>query len=133
MTERGKMNDELTPARVWVWPVAEVSRDAYDGDTIGIDVDLGRGLLWRSGHSNVRLAGIDAPELRDSQTDVRDAAYAARDYLRELLPVGTAVRLESVGYDKYEDRVDAIIVRVSDGLNVNQAMLDSGHAVPMED
>lgn len=120
----------LTPARSWVWPVANVSALAHDGDTTTVDVDMGRGIAWMARHANVRLAGINAPELTAKDEAVREAAYASRDFLRKLIPVDTPVALVSVGYDKYEDRVDAVVIRLVDGANVNELMISSGHATP---
>jgi endonuclease YncB( thermonuclease family) len=105
----------------WNWPNCIVSDLAHDGDTVRIDVDMGRGTWWR--RANVRLAGLNAPELGTP------GGIPSRDFLRSLLPVGTPVSLESVGYDKYGDRVDAYIVRTADGLRVNQTVIDSGYAV----
>jgi endonuclease YncB( thermonuclease family) len=111
----------------WSWPRATVV-DHYDGDTFYADVDQGRGTHWQ--RASIRLAGIDAPELRrKGQVGPDPGAVAARDFLISLLPLGAKVELSSVGYDKYGDRVDAIVVRKSDGLNVNEAMVAVGYAV----
>jgi len=52
----------------------------YDGDTITVDVDLGLG-VWKRGQK-IRLAGIDAPEIRGEE---REAGLVSRDRLRELV------------------------------------------------
>lgn len=121
---------------IWEWPRAHTvewdpERDmhgpCYDGDTFRCFVDQGRGTAWPRG--TIRLAGIDTPEIRASDEKERERAREARDYLAGLIPPGTALALASVGYDKYNDRCDAIVTRKSDGLVVNDAMVKAGHAV----
>lgn len=106
----------------WGWPRATVV-DHYDGDTFYADIDLGMELTRK--RIPVRLAGIDTPELRPLQPGAKEA----KAYLVELIPVGTPVTLASVGYDKYAPRVDAITTRSRDGLNVNEKMVEAGHAI----
>lgn len=69
-------------------------KSVYDGDTLTVDIDLGL-KTWAIG-VKVRLKGIDAPELRLKE---REVGLAARDFLRELLPVGSPVTIET-----YKDR-----------------------------
>ena len=124
-------------------PYPGVVRDNHDGDTLGVDLDLGfavavttRSLVSGNRLLTCRLYGINAPELevRDPVTGKfvqNPDGYAARDYLTSLVPAGTAVRVVSHGWDAKEGRFDGSVTRASDGLGVNQAMIDSGHAVPM--
>lgn len=116
-------------ADIWEWPrvvcveydaAKNAGHSAYDGDTFRADVDLGADTFKR--RMPVRLEGLDAPEVRSADPAEREAGKAARDFLRGLLPVGTAVELRSVGYDKYQPRVDAIVTRKDDGLVVNEAV-----------
>jgi endonuclease YncB( thermonuclease family) len=54
--------------------------DVYDGDTVTVDLDLGFH-VWKRGEK-IRLAHIDAPELRgESQAEGK----AAGDFLRDLV------------------------------------------------
>lgn len=52
----------------------------YDGDTITVDIDLGLG-VWLRGQK-IRLAGINAPEIRGED---RPLGLLSRDRLRELV------------------------------------------------
>ncbi len=52
----------------------------YDGDTCRVDLDLGFGVWIR--REKIRLARINAPELRGSE---RPRGLEARDYLRKLV------------------------------------------------
>lgn len=97
----------------------------HDGDTATFDVDLG---YFAHAHVPHRLLGINAPELNTPEGKV------SADYLRSLLPAGTAVVVRSskvgreISSDKYGGRFLADIYRRSDGLHVNADMVDSGHA-----
>ncbi len=52
----------------------------YDGDTVRVDIDLGLSTWIKN--EKLRLARINAPELRG---DEREAGMAARDFLREYV------------------------------------------------
>ena len=95
----------------------------HDADTVRLDVDLGF-RTWLT-YVPFRLAGIDAPELGT------DPGRAARDWLRELLPVGSA--LVAITYkdqgDKY-GRYLADLYRPGDPVtSVNDQLIAAGHAV----
>lgn len=121
---------------IWEWPRAHsvewdpdrgMHGPCYDGDTFRCFVDQGRGTSWARG--TIRLSGIDTPEIRSSDELERERARAARDYLASLIPPGTSLALTSVGYDKYNDRCDAVVTRNRDGLVVNDEMVRAGFAV----
>ena len=76
----------------------------YDGDTINVVTRLSA----RERHYEypVRIAGIDAPEMRPllslPNRDLhKEAAVAARDRLAELIPVGSAVLIDYDGNEKF--------------------------------
>jgi endonuclease YncB( thermonuclease family) len=104
----------------------------HDGDTITLDVDQGFNLWHRNMH--IRLARIDAPELKTGPL-----GYAARNYLSVLCPNSTVVMLHSLKdrADKYGDRWDGeVFIGSWDGdtllspQNVSDLMVQAGHAVP---
>jgi endonuclease YncB( thermonuclease family) len=95
-----------------------------DGDTFEA-----RAAIWlgQSIEVRVRIAGVDAPELRARCDAERIRAEAARDWLVRRIE-GAEVRLSEVHYDKYGGRVDAT---VRDGTgDVGAALLASGLARP---
>lgn len=95
----------------------------YDGDTITVAFDtMGLGFFLH----NVRIAGIDSPEIKGKTAEEKAAAAASRDHLRTLID-GRLVDLEIIMTDKY-GRLLANVTRTSDGLNISQNMLDSKHA-----
>ncbi len=114
-----------------VWTYWFTIHHVWDGDTcmgvldVGLGIYLGRepGPLY-----SIRLAGINTPEINAPDPVVRQVAIDARDYLRSLVQPGDVCRVDSVSWDKYSRRIDAILTSPS-GVNLNQAMLDSGHAV----
>jgi micrococcal nuclease len=91
-----------------------------DGDTIHVQ---------RNGRDEtIRLIGIDTPETKKPNTPVECFGTEASAHLKEVLPVGTAVRLErdAEERDTY-DRTLAYVYR-ADGLFVNLAMAADGYA-----
>ena len=93
----------------------------HDGDTINVDIDLGFG-VWLKGQS-MRLFGIDAPELNTA------AGKAAWKFLHEKLFAVSEVTLVTTKVQ--EDKFGRILATIFyKGENVNQAMVDAGHAKP---
>jgi micrococcal nuclease len=90
-----------------------------DGDTLYVaDLD-----------ERVRLIGVDTPETRHPDKGVECYGREATAHLRELVPPGTAVRVEFDvdRIDRY-DRPLGYLWRRSDGLHVNLAMVADGYA-----
>jgi endonuclease YncB( thermonuclease family) len=91
-----------------------------DGDTLEADLDLGWRHTWRS---SVRLAGLNARELRDP------GGPEARDHLARLLPPGTQVVLRSIELDKF----GRSLATVWEGkTNINRLLLEEGWAAPYD-
>jgi len=114
---------ELPPFSPWCYE-ARVAH-IYDGDTITLDVDLGFDCSLRM---QVRLSGIDAPEIRGEE---RPEGLEARDALRRLLPVNSPVRLqtEKDRTGKYGRYLGTIWRPVAGGWeNANFWMVDNRYA-----
>ncbi len=112
------------------WYKAIFAGDNYDGDTAKFEIDLGYHLADRL--RTYRLLGINAPEV--NKTETRAAGLKARDYLKFLLE-GKPLIIDSIKdkADKYGGRwLGEIWALQGDGtwLNVNQEMINAGHAVP---
>ena len=82
-------------------PYKAVLVRVIDGDSVVVDVDLWPGLAQRV---SVRLAGINAPELRAPAECERLAAQKAMDAVQALVTTGT-LTLTDVGPDKYWGRI----------------------------
>lgn len=97
--------------------------EVHDGDTLWVTIDLGFYLAHRT---PIRMAGINAPELSTP------AGPPARDALTAFIaahPGQWTAKTYKTGEDKYGRWLATLFA--PDGTNVNQWMLDNGHAVPM--
>ena len=94
---------------------------AVDGDTLVVDAD--------GVSEKVRLIGINTPESVDRNRPVMCFGKEASHHIAELLPPGTAVRLERdvEARDRY-GRLLAYVYRAEDGEFVNLAMVTDGFA-----
>lgn len=95
----------------------------YDGDTIRADIDYG---FRQWGHYQpLRLTGLDAPELRGIE---RVDGLVSRDWLREQLPVGTKILIQTekdrTGNDSTEKYGRYLAtIWLLDGTNLNEKMI----------
>ena len=90
---------------------------AVDGDTVGLDLDLGF-YQWRLGRT-YRLARIDAPEIRT------EGGPAARDALAAILSGARAILATTSRADSF-DRW--IVELYADGESVSDALVAAGFA-----
>jgi micrococcal nuclease len=100
----------------------------YDGDTVTIATRIGvDGIeIPKLFRFNVRLLGIDTPEMRTKNQTEKALALKSRDALNKYI-IHKMVTLTSVSYDKY-GRILADII-MEDGTNVSDWMLENGYAV----
>ncbi len=94
-----------------------------DGDTVVLDLDLGVEMWQRGQHC--RLIGINAPE---PHTETREAGLASAARLRELLS-GADHLLARTHFDKVGSFRRLLVELWADGMEINQRMVDEGHAV----
>jgi micrococcal nuclease len=100
--------------------------DVIDGDTIEVDVH-GR-------QETVRLIGIDTPETVHPQRPVECFGPEASVFTAQLLPAGTAIRLERdiVGRDDYGRLLgDVIVVDGAEETFANLEIVERGYARPL--
>ena len=97
----------------------------YDGDTITIASKLpyANSPLYRF---QVRLRGIDCPEIHGKTEDEKARAVCARTEM-ETLVMQKQVVLKNVGTEKYGRLLADVFVN---GIHVNAHMLQKGFAVP---
>lgn len=108
---------------MYTYKVESVEK-VVDGDTVDLKIALG---FKMTTVQRCRILHINAPETRG---ETREAGLQAKSYLESLLKRGElTVRTEKD--DSFGRYLAELLVTESDGavLNVNQAMLDSGHAV----
>jgi endonuclease YncB( thermonuclease family) len=95
----------------------------YDGDTITIAFNtFGLGFFQH----NIRLLGIDAPEMRGKSAEEKKAATEARDYLRSLV-LGKEISFKVTETDKYGRLLASVTIK---GQDVSGQMLSHGFAKP---
>ena len=95
----------------------------YDGDTVHLSIDLGFGVWINPGR--VRLAGIDAPEIRGPE---RAAGIAARDYLRARLAEHDEFTVRTLRDRRGKYGRYLVEIWLGD-VNLNDEMVLLGHAV----
>lgn len=103
----------------------------YDGDTITIATPLFNGdtsPYINTYRFNLRLRGINTPEIKTKDKDEKEIAIKARDFL-SFLVMDKIVRLENVDIEKY-GRILCDVYVQDTNTYVNLAMLESGFAVP---
>jgi endonuclease YncB( thermonuclease family) len=103
----------------------------YDGDTITIVTPLHNGDLAASRDLykfNVRIAGIDTPELKSKKTNTgeRELGVLARDALAALI-MNKVLRLENIGYDKYGRILCDLYLN---DIDISKWLIANKHATP---
>lgn len=101
----------------------------YDGDSFKAEFPLPHPqfkLVSPTYKWTCRIIGIDTPELRSKNLDVRSLAYKARDRVRELV-LGKDCRLELSEFDKY-GRVLATLF-TPEGEDVASILINEGLAL----
>ena len=96
--------------------------DVYDGDTVTAMVDLG---FLHFQEMKLRLYGINTPELRGEE---KEAGMVVRDILRVMV-LDKEVEIRSYK-DKQGKYGRYLANNFLDGLDVNQWLVDNGHAKP---
>lgn len=92
-----------------------------DGDTLDVDLDLGMRIHF---HVRLRVAHIDTPETSTPE------GKQVRDYVRELLPVGTVVTVSTEKPDKYGRALADVLL--PDGRELAHLLVNQGMAKPYE-
>jgi micrococcal nuclease len=105
-------------------PVAATLLRVVDGDTVVVRAHI---WLGQTVETHLRLAGIDAPELRGGCPAERLLAEAARDFLAAM--TGTALAFRDLRYDKYGGRLLAR-VETERGEDLAAALIAAGLARP---
>ncbi|WP_043643611.1 thermonuclease family protein [Caenispirillum salinarum] len=110
-------------------PVEARVVDVIDGDSLRV-----KARIWLSQdvETIVRLAGIDAPEMRGRCDEEKQRAQAARAALEDAVEtVGGVVMLTGIEQDKFGGRVLARVADAS-GRDLARVLTDAGLARPYE-
>lgn len=109
-----------------------------DGDTVDVDIDLGFGISLNK--ERVRMMGIDTPESRTRDLTEKAFGLAAKERLKELLPIGSTVCLRTE-IDKSGEDAKGKFGRILGDFHVyydikdaeigcTQILIEEGHGVP---
>lgn len=97
-----------------------------DGDTVAVRVEI-----WPHQflETKVRLAGVNAPELRAKCAAEADLAERARAFVADALGPGDLVQLSDIEVDKYGNRYVARLA-LPGGKDLSEALVSAGLAAP---
>ena len=114
----------LAASEILPGPIPAQVVSVYDGDTITVRAHI---WLGQEVETQVRLDGINTPELRGKCEGEKKLAQKARDFLIEL--AGGTVTLRDIHYGKYAGRVVARVF-TERGEDLVAALLNAGHGRP---
>ena len=97
----------------------------FDGDTFTVEAEVWPGITWKG---RVRVAGVDAPEIRGQCEKEKELAVAARDFVRER--IGETVTLSDVKEGKFGGLVVAS-VRLAGGEDLAELLIEAGTRAPL--
>lgn len=100
--------------------IGVVDGDTLRAEMIGVPKPLNK--------ISIRIAGIDAPEIKGQCDSEKEKARAAKRFLLDKFSAARAVTLGSLDWDKYGGRVLADVY--FDGKDVGQMLIDQGLATP---
>lgn len=106
----------------------------HDGDTFTALIDVGFNIIFTN---DIRVSGINAPEIVGTTGDVLARARAARNYLNGLtqgepllLDTYLAHQVMQKSFERYVARV-FVTATATDRLNVGQVLLNQGLVDPL--
>jgi endonuclease YncB( thermonuclease family) len=97
----------------------------YDGDTCRVDIEVWLDLAV---HAQVRLRGVDAPEINGKCAAEKMLAVTARDFLIGILNSSSKIQISDIEYDKYAGRVVANVM--VDGQSAAELIIAEGLGRP---
>jgi len=117
---------EYESTQVFVLPVSKGKvLKVYDGDTITLGFVFNNTVF----RTQVRLLGIDTPEIKSTNEEEKRKALHAREALKYLV-LDRVVELQNT---KMEGKWGRLLADVYlDTLHVNRRMLEMGHGVPYD-
>jgi micrococcal nuclease len=102
-----------------------------DGDTVDIDIDLGFGVWLKK--ERVRMMGIDTPESRTRDKEEKKFGLAAKDFVKNKMPVGSVqilkTEIDRSGEDKKGKFGRILGDFLFDDERLTDMMVAEGHAV----
>lgn len=99
----------------------------HDGDTFIADIAEVHPLIGMQ--ISVRIAKIDAPEMTDKRTEIKQLAIQSRDYLSMRLEQAKIIELINIQRDKYFRILADVFI---DGVDLAAELVDQGLAKPYD-
>ena len=98
--------------------------NVYDGDTFRVNIDEFPPIIGEN--IDIRILGIDTPEIKGNCQQERQLAIKARDFTRKYLNSGSVISLTDLKRDKYFRILANVYI---DGKNLGDALLMQNLAV----
>jgi micrococcal nuclease len=116
---------------MYEYRIKEVDR-IVDGDTVDVTIDLGFDILYKA---RVRLYGINTPESRTKDLEEKRRGLAAKDRLTRIIydamEDGSDLLLHTKEKGKFGRYLGILIIQQPESqININQILVEEGHAVP---
>lgn len=96
----------------------------YDGDTIRINIKDFPAIIGEN--IGIRLYGIDTPEIRDKNPNVKKFAFEARNFLQEKITKGKIIEIRNIQRGKYFRIIGELFI---DNEDIAKLMIQKGYAV----
>ena len=96
----------------------------FDGDTFSAKVFLNKDIKISV---RIRILDIDTPEISGQCQSEINKAISSKERLKQLLPIGSFVKLSNIKDDKYLGRIDANVINAK-GQNISNIMIKEGFA-----
>lgn len=100
----------------------------YDGDTFKADIDEWPIIIGR--YTSIRIAGIQAPEMYQGDTQQKMKAERSRIALYDILSIAKDIKLVNIRRGKFFRLIAGVI---ADEINIGQFMIEKGYAIKMKD
>lgn len=114
----------ISPPQPFTFEAAHIR--TVDGDTVHERIEVGFGL--EKPDVDIRLRGINAPELHGPD---HDAAEKAKAYVENALSNATLIRVQTYAHDDFGRWIGTIWYQADNGWHLlNQELLDRGLATP---
>lgn len=99
----------------------------YDGDTFRCDIPNYPPII---GHNMpIRINGIDCPEMRDSNNEVKQLAIRAKEFTKNKLNSSKVIKLKNMNRGKYFRIIADVEI---DGIDLGQLLIREGLAKPYD-
>ena len=108
--------------RYYVYP-ATVTR-IIDGDSIEVKLDMGHHM--HKEEADIRLLGINTPEVRGEE---KELGKVAKSRVEELLPLGTKVVVHSAKLDSFGRMLADVWIMNQYEKSISEILVEEGYAI----